>query len=83
MTGVQTCALPILNELLGGKGIEGKSITEAFGAYGSGKTQLSLSLAVSVQLPVEKGGAGGKCVFIDTEGTFRPARIKQDRKSVV
>ena len=66
-----------LNNLLGGKGIETKSITEAYGAFGSGKTQLSLTLAVNVQLPIEKGGANGKCVFIDTEGTFRPARIKQ------
>ena len=66
-----------LNNLLGGKGVESKSITEAFGAYGSGKTQLGLMLAVNVQLPVEKGGVGGKCVFIDTEGTFRPIRIKQ------
>ena len=65
------------NELLGGKGIESRSITEAFGAYGSGKTQLGLTLAVNTQLPLEKGGANGKCVFIDTEGTFRPARIKQ------
>ncbi|MBI2044977.1 hypothetical protein HYT23_02880 [Candidatus Pacearchaeota archaeon] len=40
-------------------------------------TQLGLTLAVNVQLPVEQGGANGKCVFIDTEGTFRPARIKQ------
>jgi len=65
------------NDLLGGKGIESRSITEAFGAYGSGKTQLGSTLAVNVQLPIEKGGANGKCVFIDTEGTFRPARIKQ------
>ena len=66
-----------LNELLGGKGVESRSITECFGAYGSGKTQLGLTLAVNVQLPVEKGGANGKAVFIDTEGTFRPVRIKQ------
>lgn len=66
-----------LNELLGGKGIESRSITEAFGAYGSGKTQLALTLAVNTQLPEEKGGANGKVVFIDTEGTFRPERIKQ------
>ena len=66
-----------LNNLLGGRGIESRSITEAFGAYGSGKTQLGLMMAVNVQLPVEKGGVGGKCVFIDTEGTFRPSRIKQ------
>ena len=65
------------NELLGGKGVESRAITEAFGAYGSGKTQLGLTLAVNTQLPVEKGGANGKTVFIDTEGTFRPARIKQ------
>lgn len=66
-----------LDELLGGKGIESRAITEAFGAYGSGKTQLGLSLAVNTQLPPEQGGAGGKTVFIDTEGTFRPDRVKQ------
>jgi len=65
------------NELLGGKGVESRAITEAFGAYGSGKTQVGSTLAVNVQLPTEKGGANGKCVFIDTEGTFRPVRIKQ------
>jgi len=66
-----------LNELLGGRGIESRAVTEAFGAYGSGKTQLGLTLAVNVQLPLEKGGTSGKAVFIDTEGTFRPSRIKQ------
>lgn len=65
------------DSLLGGKGVESRAITECFGAYGSGKTQLGSTLAVRVQLPVENGGANGKCVFIDTEGTFRPARIKQ------
>jgi DNA repair protein RadA len=66
-----------LDELLGGKGLETKSITEAFGAFGSGKTQLALSLAIGVQLPIEQGGANGKAVYIDTEGTFRPERIRQ------
>jgi DNA repair protein RadA len=66
-----------IDNLLGGRGIESKSITEAFGAYGSGKTQLALSLAVNVQLPSEKGGVSGKCVYIDTEGTFRPERVRQ------
>jgi DNA repair protein RadA len=65
------------NNLLGGKGVETKAITEAFGAYGSGKTQLGLQLAVNAQLPLEKGGANGKSVYIDTEGTFRPERVKQ------
>ncbi len=66
-----------LNDLLGGKGLETKAITEAFGAYGSGKTQIGLSLAVNVQLPLDKGGVEGKAVYIDTEGTFRPERIRQ------
>jgi len=65
------------DNLLGGKGIESRSITEAYGAYGSGKTQCGLTLAVNAQLPIEQGGAGGKTVFIDTEGTFRPQRIRQ------
>ena len=66
-----------LDNLLGGRGIETKALTEAYGAFGSGKTQLGLTLAVNAQLPTEKGGANGKAVFIDTEGTFRPERIKQ------
>jgi DNA repair protein RadA len=66
-----------VDELLGGKGIQSRAVTEAFGAFGSGKTQLGSTLAVNTQLPLERGGANGKCVFIDTEGTFRPARIKQ------
>jgi len=71
-----------LDNLLGGKGVETKAITEAYGAYGSGKTQLGLQLAVNVQLPIEKGGANGKAVFIDTEGTFRPERIKQIAEAI-
>jgi DNA repair protein RadA len=52
-------------------------MTEAYGAFGSGKTQLALTLAVNVQFPKDQGGAGGKAVYIDTEGTFRPDRIRQ------
>jgi len=66
-----------LDNLLGGKGVETKAITEVFGAYGSGKTQIGLTLAVNTQMPIDKGGAEGKVAFIDTEGTFRPERIKQ------
>jgi len=64
------------NNLLGG-GIETRAITEAFGAFGSGKSQLAHQLAVNVQLPVERGGANAKVVWIDSEGTFRPERIQQ------
>jgi DNA repair protein RadA len=66
-----------LNDLLGGKGVESGSITEAYGAFGSGKTQLALTLAVNTQLPKESGGVEGKTVYIDTESTFRPERIRQ------
>jgi DNA repair protein RadA len=66
-----------LNGLLGGKGVETRAMTEAYGAFGSGKTQLGLTLAVNAQLPKTQGGANGKAVYIDTEGTFRPSRIKQ------
>ena len=66
-----------LNNLLGGKGVEMGSVTEMYGAFGSGKSQVAFALAVNVQLPKEQGGADGKAVFIDTEGTFSPSRIKQ------
>lgn len=65
-----------INTLVGG-GIETGSITEFFGEFGSSKSQIAHVLAVSVQLPKEKGGAEGMCVFIDGEGTFRPERIQQ------
>ena len=64
------------NDLIGG-GIETQSITEVFGEFGSGKSQISHELAVTVQLPKEKGGLDGECVFIDTENTFRPERVEQ------
>ncbi|OQD59402.1 DNA repair and recombination protein RadA [Methanobrevibacter arboriphilus JCM 13429 = DSM 1125] len=64
------------NELIGG-GIETQSITEVFGEFGSGKSQISHELAVTVQLPRDLGGLDGECVFIDTENTFRPERIEQ------
>jgi DNA repair protein RadA len=64
------------DKLLGG-GIETGAITECYGQYGSGKSQLAHTLAVRCQLPIEEGGAAGIAVFIDTEGTFRPERIVQ------
>ncbi|MCC7553661.1 MAG: DNA repair and recombination protein RadA [Methanobacteriaceae archaeon] len=64
------------NELIGG-GIETQSITEVFGEFGSGKSQVAHELAVTAQLPLDKGGLEGECVFIDTENTFRPERIEQ------
>jgi len=64
-----------LNKLLGGGGIETGSITEMFGEFRTGKTQLCHTLAVTCQLPLDQGGGEGKCMYIDTEGTFRPERL--------
>uniref|UniRef100_A0A2M4BT56 DNA repair protein RAD51 homolog n=1 Tax=Anopheles marajoara TaxID=58244 RepID=A0A2M4BT56_9DIPT len=63
-----------LDKLLGG-GIETGSITEMFGEFRTGKTQLCHTLAVTCQLPVSQNGGEGKCLYIDTEGTFRPERL--------
>ncbi len=65
-----------LNTLLGG-GVETQAITEFYGEFGSGKTQICHQLAINVQLPEEEGGLGGSVIMIDTENTFRPERIKQ------
>lgn len=64
-----------LDDILGG-GFESRAITEIFGPYGSGKTQICHQLAVTVQLPREEGGLEGACLYIDTENSFRPQRIK-------
>jgi len=86
-------------------GIETGSLTEIFGEFRTGKTQLCHTLAVTcqvgannlsesaamyvrllhcsvcsclghvAQLPIEQGGGEGKCLYIDTEGTFRPERL--------
>ena len=69
-----------LDELLGG-GLETNAITEAYGKFASGKTQLSFQLSVNAQLPLDKGGLGGAVLFIDTEGTFRPERIEAIAKA--
>jgi DNA repair protein RadA len=65
-----------LDELLGG-GVETVAVTEFHGAFGSSKTQVGHQIAVNVQLPRDQGGLGGGCIYIDTESTFRPERIKQ------
>jgi DNA repair protein RadA len=61
-----------LDNLLGG-GFETSSITECFGEFGSGKTQIGHILAVNCQ----KNDPDAVAVYIDTENTFRPERIAQ------
>ncbi len=54
-------------------GFETGSITECFGEFGCGKTQIAHTLAVNVL----KGDPESTVVFIDTENTFRPERLQQ------
>jgi len=65
-----------VDDLLGG-GVETQSITEVYGEFGAGKSQVTHQLAVNVQLPTEHGGLEGGAIFIDSEDTFRPERIEQ------
>lgn len=68
------------NDLIGG-GVETNGITEAYGRFASGKTQVGFQLAVNAQLPKNKGGLEGGVLFLDTEGTFRPERITSMAKA--
>jgi len=63
-----------VDDLLGG-GIETQSITEVYGEFGAGKSQVTHQMAVNVQLPKEVGGLHGCAIFVDSEDTFRPERI--------
>ncbi len=64
------------DDLMGG-GVETQAITEFYGEFGSGKTQVAHQMAVNVQLSKEEGGLDGSTIIIDTENTFRPERITQ------
>ncbi len=63
-----------LDVLLGG-GIETGSLTEIFGEFRTGKTQLCHTLCVTAQRPLDQGGAEGRVIYVDTEGTFRPQKL--------
>jgi len=64
-----------IDKLLEG-GIETGSITEVFGEFRTGKTQLCHTLCVTCQMAISEGGAEGKAIYIDTEGSFRPERLR-------
>ncbi|MEM3378058.1 MAG: DNA repair and recombination protein RadA [Candidatus Bathyarchaeia archaeon] len=68
-----------LDRILDG-GLETQTITEFYGEYGSGKSQICHQLCVNVQLPPERGGLNGSALYVDTENTFRLERIVQMAK---
>jgi len=63
-------------------GLETQTISEFYGEYGSGKSQICHQLCVNVQLPPERGGLNGAALYVDTENTFRLERIVQMAKHV-
>ena len=62
------------DDLLAG-GMETKAVTEVYGEFGTGKTQLCHTLCMMVQQSKLAGGLDAKALYIDTENTFRPERI--------
>ncbi len=72
--GKLTWGVQEVDDLLGG-GLETQSITEVYGEFGSGKSQVTHQMCVNVQLPREYGGLEGSAIFVDSEDTFRPERI--------
>jgi DNA repair protein RadA len=65
-----------LDELLLG-GIETQAVTEFYGEFGSGKSQICHTLCAIAKQPINEGGLDGGVIYIDTEGTFRPERLNQ------
>jgi DNA repair protein RadA len=65
-----------LDELLLG-GIETQALTEFYGEFGSGKSQICHTLCAMARQPVESGGLDSGVIYIDTEGTFRPERLEE------
>jgi DNA repair protein RadA len=70
-----------LDKILAG-GLETQTITEYYGEFGSGKSQMCHQLCINVQLPPERGGLNGGVLYVDTENTFRLERIVQMAKFV-
>ncbi|MFP3872544.1 MAG: DNA repair and recombination protein RadA [Candidatus Aenigmatarchaeota archaeon] len=74
--GMLSTSAESFDDLLGG-GIETGSITEFFGEFGSGKTQIAHQLLVNATRSEEEGGLDGEAMIIDTENSFRPGRISE------
>jgi DNA repair protein RadA len=68
-----------LNRILGG-GFQTGKLTEVYGPFKSGKTNLAHTIAVTIQLPKSKGGLGSTVAYIDTENTFSKEKIKRIAK---
>ena len=68
-----------LNKILGG-GFQTGKLTEVYGPFKSGKTNLAHTISVTIQLPKEREGIEGSVAYIDTENTFSKEKIKRIAK---
>jgi len=68
-----------LNRILGG-GFQTGKLTEVYGPFKSGKTNLAHTIAVTIQLSKKQGGLGSAVAYIDTENTFAKEKIKRIAK---
>ena len=60
-----------IDKWFGGGGIESKAVTEFYGRFKSGKTQICYSTAVCT------AASGKKVLYVDTENTFDPIRVEE------
>ena len=58
-------------------GIETQAVTEFYGEFGSGKSQICHTLCATARQSIDSGGMDSCVIYIDTEGTFRPERVDQ------
>ncbi len=68
-----------LNRILGG-GMQTGKLTEVYGPFKSGKTNLAHTIAVTIQMPKSRGGLDGSVAYVDTENTFSKEKIKRIAK---
>ena len=59
------------------EGIETQAVTEFYGEFGSGKSQICHTLRATAR----QGGLDSGVIYIDTEGTLRPERVEQIAKA--
>jgi RecA/RadA recombinase len=64
------------DDILNG-GVSTGRLTEVFGSFKSGKTNLAHTLAITCQMPMDEGGLDGAVLYIDTENTFSKSKIER------
>ncbi|MBD3229717.1 MAG: hypothetical protein GF329_16165 [Candidatus Lokiarchaeota archaeon] len=63
-----------LDKILKGGLVTGK-LYEFWGPEGSGKSNMALQLVCTAAMPKEKGGLGGKAIYIDAENSLSMERV--------